>query len=64
IYGRVDPAPGRGDSVRVRLIVADAASSRVLFAVVETWPPADSVGLARALAAQVRAYHPRTRPPR
>ncbi|MGH7607455.1 MAG: hypothetical protein ACREME_08950, partial [Gemmatimonadales bacterium] len=61
IYGRVDPASG--DSVRVRLVVADAASSRVLFAVVRTWPRADPDGLARALAAQVREHHPITRAP-
>ena len=69
IYGRIDPAPRqrgggeRSDSVRIRLIVADAASSRVLFAVVQTWPPRDSTALARKLAAQIRAHHPSTRPP-
>jgi hypothetical protein len=64
IYGRVDSA-GR-DSVVVRLVVAEAASSRVMFAVIKHWPIAvgeagGPAGLARALAEQVRAHHPVSR---
>lgn len=60
IYGRVDSAGA--DSVVVRLIVAEAASSRVMFGVVLHWPIADSSGLVRELAHHVRHHHPVTRP--
>jgi hypothetical protein len=65
LYGRVDSA-GR-DSVIVRLVVAEASSSRVMFGVIKHWPIAAAGeaggpgGLARALAEQVRAHHPVTR---
>jgi hypothetical protein len=65
LYGRVDSA-GR-DSVIVRLVVAEASSSRVMFGVIKHWPIAAAgetggpEGLARALAEQVRAHHPVTR---
>jgi hypothetical protein len=62
VYGRIDPVDGGGsDSLIARVIVADAATSRVLFAVVLRWPPSDLAGLARAIAERIRANHPAAR---
>jgi hypothetical protein len=61
VYGRIDPADTTGDSLMARVIVADAATSRVLFAVILRWPPADPAGLAREIARRIRANHPATR---
>jgi len=52
IYGRVDSLAGRGDSVRVQLIVVDAGTGQLLIAIDRPWPP-HLGGLARALAERV-----------
>jgi len=61
VYGRIDPVEGSSDSLIARVIVADAATSRVLFAVIQRWPPSDPAGLARVIAERIRAHHPITR---
>lgn len=60
IYGRIDSTES-GDSVIARVVVADAASSRILFAVIQRWPPRDSAALAAVIAERIRANHPALR---
>jgi len=54
IYGRLDPIAARHDSVRVQMIVVDAADGRLLVTSDRPWAVADLRALPRALAEQVR----------
>jgi hypothetical protein len=54
IYGRLDPIAARHDSVRVQMIVVDAADGRLLVTSDRPWAVADLQALPRALAEQVR----------
>jgi hypothetical protein len=54
VYGRLDPIAARDDSVRVQMIVVDAATGQVIVHSDRAWPIAGLDMLARALADQVR----------
>ena len=54
LYGRLDSVANRNDSVRVRMIVIDAGTGRVLIGVDRRWAAARLTDLPRVLALQVR----------
>jgi hypothetical protein len=54
VYGRLDPIPGRSDSVRVQMIVVDAGTGRVVVRTDRPWAVPGLDTLANALAEQVR----------
>ena len=54
VYGRLDPLAGRGDSVRVQMIVVEAGSGRLLIQIDRPWARPGLDTLARALAERVR----------
>lgn len=54
VYGRLDPVPGRSDSVRIQMIVVEAGTGRVLISIDRPWPVAGLDTLSRALAEHVR----------
>ncbi len=58
VYARVDSLGS--DSVKVSLLGIDAATTKVLFGVMQRWPAAEPDGLAAVLAEQVRDHHPLT----
>jgi len=53
VYGRLDPIAGRSDSIRIQMIVVDAATGRVVVRTDRPWAVAGLDTLARALAEQV-----------
>jgi hypothetical protein len=54
VYGRLDPLAGRGDSVRVQMIVVESGTGRVLMSIDRPWPLGGLDTVSRALAEQVR----------
>jgi hypothetical protein len=61
IYGRVDPVATSRDSVRVQLIIIDAATGRLVTRSDRPWSRRDISGLARWLAERVSQNYPYSR---